>query len=696
MTLPAKIAIALGHWGAPPELFAWLVLAFGAVCVLGALSGRFDPFDGVMRTSRARFLAGASLAAAFLTIAYVAHYLRGGPRIIDATTYWLQARALSHGQVAWHVPFPSASFRGRFLLFDPPDRLAGIFPPGWPLLLSSGFVLGTPLLVGIALSAALTLATYGLAREALHDRDEATREHAARVAVLLSLACATLRYHTADPMSHAASALGITVALVFALRAARAKERTARDLLVAGLCVGLVGATRPVSALPIAAIALYATRRVPWRARARFALGLLPGVALLLWAQYAATGSLFESTQRSYYAVSDGPPGCFRYGFGKGIGCLYEHGDFVRARLAGGYGLLATLGTTVRRLHMHLSDALDAWPVLLLALAPWARLARTQSWARLATALVALQVLAYAPFYFDGDYPGGGARLFADVLPVEHVLLAVAVVQWPAPKLAGAAWRKAAALVGLVLAGFALHGAFDHLALADRDGGKPMFEPERLQDAHVEAGLLFVDTDHGFDLAYDPAVTDPLRGLVVARLHNDSHDRLLYDSLGHPPTWAYRFGHGDPTLLPFSPMSATDGAGRERWRFEAEAEWPPLGQDGAWAEPVWASGSCASGGQVLTVHPAPRGSVTIAVPIPRDGWFAIKPHTFMPIGEGPVEVTLRQGATNLQWSAPATEGCSTLAAQDGELQKGEATLELAVNGTDASLDWVEVQPAVGH
>ncbi len=42
-------------------------------------------------------------------------------------------------------------------------------------------------------------------------------------------------------------------------------------------------------------------------------------------------------------------------------------------------------------------------------------------------ALVLLQVLAYAPFYFDGDYPGGGARFFADILPLEHVLVGLAL-----------------------------------------------------------------------------------------------------------------------------------------------------------------------------------------------------------------------------------------------------------------------------
>src|SRR5439155_621225 len=163
--------------------------------------------------------------------------------------YVLQAKALAHGHFAWHEPWPSASFRGRFLVFEH-EHLAGIFPPGWPLMLSMGFILGSPMLVRIALAAALAIATYYLAR-------------------------------AANP-------------------------------------------------------------------------------------EHAATGSFFESTQRAYYATSDGPPGCFRMGFGDGIGCVHEHGDFVHARLEHGFGLVAALGTTLRRLHTHLSDALVAWPLFFL------------------------------------------------------------------------------------------------------------------------------------------------------------------------------------------------------------------------------------------------------------------------------------------------------------------------------------------
>ena len=42
---------------------------------------------------------------------------------------------LGHGHLAWTVSDPSASFRARSLLLTAPDRLAGIFAPGYAALL---------------------------------------------------------------------------------------------------------------------------------------------------------------------------------------------------------------------------------------------------------------------------------------------------------------------------------------------------------------------------------------------------------------------------------------------------------------------------------------------------------------------------------------------------------------------------------
>src|ERR1019366_10738750 len=96
-------------------------------------------------TRRRRFLVVTSFIAAFLSLGYIALYLRGGPRAAEAATYWLQGRAMAHGQLAWTVSEPSASFRARDLLFPAPDHVSGIFPPGYPVLLAPAFLVGAPM-----------------------------------------------------------------------------------------------------------------------------------------------------------------------------------------------------------------------------------------------------------------------------------------------------------------------------------------------------------------------------------------------------------------------------------------------------------------------------------------------------------------------------------------------------------------------
>ena len=591
------IANLVGRWGLPPDLPAKLAVALAAVMIGFAFLKRSPIlFEGTER----RFLAIASVGAGLLSIAYVSSYLHGGPRIIDATTYFLQGRALSHGDFAWQPLDPSASFRGRFLLYrdaaDGGPSLGGIFPPGYPLLLAFGFLLGAPMIVGPALAIGVVVATYRLARAF------GLAEPYARAAALLSVACAALRYHTADTMSHGATALAVAVALEQALRG---------RATTAWLAVGYVIATRPISAIPIAiVVAALVLRRGSAIARVRPMLGLVPGVALLLLSQRAVTGSWLGSTQRMYYALSDGPAGCFRYGFGADTGCVFEHGDFVAARLPHGYGIGEAFGTTIRRLHHHLLDVANFEPLALLVLVPIGK-RRGDRAVRAATALVGLQLLAYVPFYFDGDYPAAGARFFADVLPVEHVLVVMAIVL-----LAKRIERALHLLVAVALAGFAVHAVFPHASLRDRDGGHPMFEKEVLSYASIHQGLLFIDTDHGFALAHDPAarIED---GVIVARKHGDDRDRLVYEKLGRPPTWWYRF---DPPATTGLVVSWAPPPSGDTLRFEAEAEWPALAQSGGFAAPGWTH-ACASGKRALVLTPDVAGvpaAATIELPVPAD------------------------------------------------------------------------------
>ena len=712
-----KLHDLLGTWGRPPDDAAKLAAALAVASLLCVLTGRGRSLLGLGPTPLPRrlFLWITAFAAALLSVSYVAFYLRGGPRIVDATTYFLQGRALSHGDIAWPVLDPSSSFRGRFLLYREPGGdsglMAGIFPPGYPLLLALGFGMGAPMVVGPALAAALVIATYRLARTIAEDAFGGSAssselvEAVARSAALLSIVSGALRYHTADTMSHGATALGIALALDAALR---------RRVVIAGLVVGAVVATRPVSALAvgIVAVALLVRsdgdrRESPAKVIRNFVLAAAPGVLLLVLAQHAATGAWLTSTQRMYYATSDGPPGCF--GAGASAGCIHEHGEFVAARLANGFGFVAAAGATLRRLRMHLLDVANLEPLALLVLVPLMRARRSKA-ALAALAVIGLHVLAYAPFYFDGNYPGGGARLFADVLPLEHALVAIAVARLVSP---ARYLRAAYAVLALALAGFAVHASFEHVKLADRDGGRPMFEPDLLARANVTTGLVFVDTDHGFALGHDPEARIK-NGIVVARLRNDDHDRMLFDALDHPPTFLYKFdipaagatpvpgtppGQVAPAIVPWAPPASADSL-----RFESEADWPVLAQSDGVAMPVFTD-TCASGSRGLMLLPTPlagHASATLTVPVPQAGRYSISVRivhgTTLPFattrGSTAPKAALTVEKERWDWvDVPGPRGlsCTDLALHEAALTPPEAHFVLEATGGGVTVDRISIK-----
>ncbi len=585
----------------------------------------------------APFLAVSAFLAAALSAAYVTFYLRGGPRIIDATSYYLEARAFAEGHLAFHLDEPVASTLGRFLVrTDSPDgtRAAVLFPPGYPAVLALGFVLGHPLAIGPLLAAAITLSTWALARAVVPDQPS-TRFPLPHIAVFFSVACATLRYHTADTMSHGLSALCFSGALVFALGAIRAlhegRSSVAHSLGV-GVFAGWLAATRPVSAMALGVVLAFvlasAVRTFP-RAMTRVilvaALGCVPGLVLLAVHQHAATGQWFVSSQTAYYAVSDGPPGCFRYGFGASIGCVGEHDEFVQRNLPHGFDAYAAAATTVRRLKQHLADAGNSEPFFLVVLAGLVIAWRDPRWRFLSIGVLA-QIAAYVPFYFDGNYPGGGARFYADVLPLEHLLAALAVRHFAERAIDHASQhRRVAALVALVPLGFVFRGSFAHTALRDRDGGRPMFEPSHLPNL-ARPAMLFFDTDHGFNLAFDPDAADANRltsnrltsnQWSVARYRGDALDLFAWQAHGKPPAYRYKFPLGpnefDVRVEPYALDPAAPLV------IEAENLWPPIAQDQGYALMPWPNVSCASARRWLVVNPVSSdkpASITLALPAP--------------------------------------------------------------------------------
>ncbi len=641
-----------GAWAWPAAPFAWGALALGLLalgqCVRRAAAPTRIP------------LVSAALAAA-ASAAYVPVYLRGGPRIVDATAYWLQSRLFAAGRVALQTVGPASSYRGRFLLETTPGSFAVIFPPGYPSVLALFQVLGSPWLLGPMLAAILAVLTAQLAAKLV---PAAKRSRAMLVAAGLSLASGAVRYHTADTMAHGLVMVAATGALVCML------QPTARSWPagLAGAGLGVVLASRFASALALAPVLVWLglTQR-PEKLRRILALaaGAAPFVVALGLYQRAITGSVWTSPQALYYLRSDAPPGCFHYGFGAGIGCDFEHGAFVRTHLPGNvYGAREALLVSLRRLRLHALDIANFEPLSLGVMAGAARLARARGW-RAAWVLYPLAVLAaYAPFYFDGNYPGGGARFLADALPLEHALIAVAV--------AGSV-RGGWAVLGVAFLGFALHAAPEHARLRDRDGGMPMWNRAAQE---TERHLLFTNTDHGFDLAADPRAKPPH---VVARLRGDANDRMVVERLGLARLAFFDVQRG----FTFSEYLPERGIG---WRLEGEHEWPARAVHDTSAIPIDAPAPCAPGRALSVRGNAADATLTTSLYLAASGTYRVWLQATA-AAPTPLQITLGERTASFVVEA----ACAPLDLGTFDLHGGDQDVQWLVGEGAFTFDALEVR-----
>ena len=233
--------------------------------------------------------------------------------------------------------------------------------------------------------------------------------------------------------------------------------------------------------------------------------------------------------------------------------------------------------------------------------------------------------------------------------------------------------------------------------LRDREGGRPYFEPQVLADAKVDRGLLFVGTDHAFNLAYDPGAKDPARALVVAREFGDDRDRLVWERLGRPAAHRYLFDGLDeskPAVVVWTP-----GPPPHPYRFEAEAEWPPIRQEGGSFEPVFAHGTCAWGARLLAVNSGTERPFdgAISFPVPAKGTFRIALH-IAAIGDVTSRFVLRAGPRApplTTWTFASSRrdfNCATLTEEFVNLAERGWLEVTARGGSKLFIDAVALEP----
>jgi hypothetical protein len=198
--------------------------------------------------------------------------------------------------------------------------------------------------------------------------------------------------------------------------------------------------------------------------------------------------------------------------------------------------------------------------------------------------------------------------------------------------------------------------------------------------AGIQSGLVFVESDHGFNLGFDPEA-HRVGTVVVARHRGDAHDRLLWESLGRPAAYVYKFDFtrraAMAKLAPWAPVGSQ--------RFEAEAQWPPVAIGGGWARPAPAA-PCRGRGLWMTPSEGQTLRVELHLGPPLAGLHDIR---LQLAGAGQVSLS---AAGSVKKAQSIAKGCDSLLFANIPLGAGSQRLWLELSGGPATLDYLELLP----
>ena len=347
-----------------------------------------------------------ALAGFGLSLWVAVRYFESLPHIEDEIAYVWQARVIAEtGRITTPTPVCPKCFLVPFVV-DYGGLRFGKYPPGWPALLAFGEKAGARVLLNPLLAGLSVWLTFLLGRRLFHPA-------AGLLAAFLTVISPFFLINSGSLLSHAWTlllGLGFTLAWLDLFDPV---ERVPRQLtlLVAGLCLGMIALTRPLTAvgvaLPFGFHALYLLARGTRAERLRvLAFTLLAGAVTglyFLW-QYAVTGNALLNPYTLWWPYD-------KVGFGPGIG-VSEGGNtlakaWFHARFSLGVG----------------SHDLFGWPYLSYLFLPFGLFAgrkRVGVWLSAGTALglVAAYLLYWTPAWLFGP------RYYYESLPAAAVLTA--------------------------------------------------------------------------------------------------------------------------------------------------------------------------------------------------------------------------------------------------------------------------------
>lgn len=413
------------YWifGGGAALAVAVLVAWAPVPAIRAFPGRVARL--IQHPSPATFALMLALVATVLSLVFVVRAFDSGASTSDEVAQLWHAKMLAHGWLAL-PPDPNPEFFAIDNVIDT-GRWYSQFPIGGPLALVPGVLLGVPFLVNPLFA--------GLAAGACsHFTRVAFGELEGRVAAILFAITPNVLMMGGTYMNHVPVMFLATAALAMLVEWDRADTPRRAMAWAAGIGVALgVAATiRPLDAavlsLVIGSFQLFAMRRTPGRVREIGVQAIAGAIAVapLFYANWRTNGSPFLFG----YTVMWGP--------GHGIGF---HPD-----PQGGVHTLARAVTYATTYVNELNISVMSWPVpaMLVAFVGLAAMKRATRWDALVLGLIAVQVVAYASYWWRGEFLG--PRFLFTVLPAVVVILARTPF-WIASYEGNAAGRGAAAFI---------------------------------------------------------------------------------------------------------------------------------------------------------------------------------------------------------------------------------------------------------
>lgn len=241
----------------------------------------------------------AGLAAAYLVAVRV---FEAVPHVEDEMAYVWQAKVLAHGQMTAPTPPEPSSMYVPFVV-DANGHRSAKYPPGWPMVLALGLLLGVRTWVNPVLAGLAVWLTFRLGQKIV----------SSAAGLLAALLTVTSPFFLMISGSLDSNSWSLVLSIIFVLawldtfHLGARPDPNARKVLPAWLTISVAGGslgalviTRPLTALGVAMPFFVHGLVLLWRGHAADrrhvlgigALALLVGSLFLAW-QYAVTGNAF-------------------------------------------------------------------------------------------------------------------------------------------------------------------------------------------------------------------------------------------------------------------------------------------------------------------------------------------------------------------------------------------------------------------